>query len=871
MPFAQRVVSVWSDLQAAGGVYQATLTKVTSWVTTRRSDGNNQMALTVPLNTPGTDVLGNFSTAALVPPGSPGAGVDPGLDVRDTFTGGTDGNLSGWAPTNPGASGWTGWESTLTDWLVSSGGYVYSNIFQSGGVPIRMDVDTLDDGFNVWNDIFRFSVDTATSYGGTAFLMKNTTIGSFDNREYYRALFTRTSPVSCGLTLEHVKSDGSVDTLASSVGSYDLETSGPSIRLGVKVNGLSCQVYIADPGTGANESVELSATLPVDYRGSNHLRHGAILAGSPSSSQFISGEFGLSSLIPTDPGVTDPSTLVSVIGEGKALRVEREDNSIEEWIVATYEDDVDRDLASLTAVPMAAWVTERVRIRNGDVFTATFSGGLSDGLDNLLTIGNWPAWIIAGTVEVNPLLVVNYYRDNGTSGLGKLVAAANATVDLRLARVTARAVWRRVSGTQWAIDILTSAVTGQPGIIEGSNLTEFKLTNDRTRAAQVITPINEDGVSIGNAYFMVTAFDNGTTRVTLSDWSYGPANLAILVDGQWVGKYVRAPDGTLYEITDSFAASQELECTSFTAGDFVVGDMVRFAESDGSRVYDVALPNRLNPKEDMDVRPWAAETNWAVNSQFRIIEGSPLVPRGWTAVDGASGHLSIETDPDYRETGLQSLKWVATAADEVLLEMDTQQPSDRVWGPATLVTVHFGVRYRTSGPDISVQAFIYGTGSGSGVWTGGGTYEPEVDWITRRGVMYVAGSGGNRGVRLKLVTPSAGTFWIDRVWKMIEGEETQTLTEWCGPAIGLNEGNRTLNDRADGGLAYQVGFLDRHRENPSLYPDDRIEVDQMARLVAPIRDVDTLLPVTQIVIDEYKRHATQVTVGAIPRRLTDLI
>jgi hypothetical protein len=64
MPAKALTVSVWSDLQAAGGEHLATLTDVSEWRTVYRDDGNHQMTLTIPTTSPGSDALGATTPAA---------------------------------------------------------------------------------------------------------------------------------------------------------------------------------------------------------------------------------------------------------------------------------------------------------------------------------------------------------------------------------------------------------------------------------------------------------------------------------------------------------------------------------------------------------------------------------------------------------------------------------------------------------------------------------------------------------------------------------------------------------------------------------------------------------------------------------------
>src|SRR5690606_24567572 len=91
--------------------------------------------------------------------------------------------------------------------------------------------------------------------------------------------------------------------------------------------------------------------------------------------------------------------------------------------------------------------------------------------------------------------------------------------------------------------------------------------------------------------------------------------------------------------------------------------------------------------------PWPTATNWALNSQWRTLDGSTAEPSGWTAADGAEDSLSIETGAGDVETGAQSLGWLSAGAGETLTMDPVALPSDR-WGGGT--TAQVGVRYKAS-------------------------------------------------------------------------------------------------------------------------------------------------------------------------------
>jgi hypothetical protein len=629
--------------------------------------------------------------------------------------------------------------------------------------------------------------------------------------------------------------------------------------------------YISTFGTGASESLATSfdfSTIGIDYRGSTHLRHGIVQSGN-SAGQMVIQEFILTDLVGTGAGITDPSTLADLVSTGLVGYVERDDGEIEEWVVANYEDDVDRNRTTITLLPVAAWFAERVQVRSDDSLTVEYDGALDVVLAQLLATGDWPAFVVAGTTEVNPRLTGTWNQANGTAALQQMVADANAAPEIVLARQVVRYEWRRVSSSQWAIDFLVSAAAGTPVLAEGKQVTRgFKRKVDRTREAQVVYPANSESTSIARAYLRVALVESDIL-LTLVDWSTGPDDILVVEDNQWMGHYLIAPDGTAYEITDSFAATGKIECSSLTAGDLNVGDLVRFAvASDGTAALAVRLPNRQNPKQANVTVPFPSATNWAYNSQMRTLDPTTAEPDLWVASDGAEDDLTVETGPTFVETGSQSLKWEPAGAGEHLT-MDPITVPHALW---TSKEIHYGVRYRATNPTaVTIQHFIVGGGAGSGTWDENTSVVTDGDWHTRSAVLASWIGFLNTGFRIRLRSTNNIPIYIDRVWIFFAGEETDDRVEGSGPLRGLYYGNFELEQRETGGRSYEVPIVDMHRRDPVLYPGDKLRVHQQARLAYPTRQVDTGVPIASLDVNELRPDDVKVVLGAIRQRLTDRV
>ena len=803
-----------------------------------------------------------------------------GTTIKDTFEGGSDTHLASWAPTDPGASGWTGWEYTgdTNQIQVQSWGAA-RRITGPGNLVARMDIDTVDDHFQLVADVGRGGVDQTSKSLALAFYLTDESLGTWDGREYYYVVLARASSTTSSLSLYHANAAGA-STLVADGGSQSHPTSSAR-RVRVTVEGLRCRVWISDAATGDNETLEIDATLPVDYRGTGRQRKGLVF-GTAGSGDYWCNEFQFTDLIGVDAGVTDPRSVVGSISTGRVFRVERRDGEIEEWVVANHDDDVDANLTTVTAVPVSAWFAERIQIRSADGLAVSYDAPLDDALAALLATGEVPAFLVAGTVEVTPRVAGTWNRQNLTGALRQLIDAANQAPEVVLARQTVRAEWRRVSASQWAIDILVSAASGTPSFVEGKNILRgYRSSTDRTREAQVVYPLNQQGTAIGHAYLLVSAVD-GDVTVTLTDWSTGPDQLLVVEDGQWVGQYLVAPDGTTYEITASSVSDQSITCASLTGGDISVGDVVRIAaDGSGTLALAVALPNRKNPKKRTIEAPWPGTTNWLPNSQFRTWDSG--VPVHWTPSGGAESHISEETT--LVQTGASAVLWAAAAADELITQAALAYPL-RLLQPSGVVTVTYGVSYHTTGTPsyVQMQHYISGTGSGSGAWgSASSSIVSDGDWHVREftGTSLVP-ANGHAGIQIRLRSAGAVTAVIDRVWLSIAAgaggtaadlpdESTDNTVEGCGPLRGLYYGNFELEHMERAGLSFTVPIIDLYRSAPTTYAADLLRLHQMARLVYPSRGIDEELPIVSLEVNERVREQAAVTLAAIKRRLTDLI
>ena len=286
----------------------------------------------------------------------------------------------------------------------------------------------------------------------------------------------------------------------------------------------------------------------------------------------------------------------SSVTKGICLQVTTPDGVVTEWIVQQVRDDLAPDRLTVTALAARVWLAENVLVRSGTDITLSGSGVVTAVVDVLIATTEWPSWVIRGTTSIDPTISYSWSSANGLAAVLAITAAADDSEDAALAGSTVRFAFRRVSSTQYAIDLLTTAVSGSPTLVQGKNVTSFAIRDDRTQQATAIYPVNSGGAGISEAMFAVRTVATNTFDVR--DWAYRDDFLAIAFDDQWVGYYAIAPDGSASVITDSSAALQQITVASATAWGTGNNATVRFAPTSSVdytlAVVDTAAMGRKN-------------------------------------------------------------------------------------------------------------------------------------------------------------------------------------------------------------------------------------------------------------------------------------
>ncbi len=184
---------------------------------------------------------------------------------------------------------------------------IYGQITAANGTvtprPLRTSIDLVDDVFEMWVDLYRFSVDQNSDFGGLIFNVPNTAIGSYDNRVFYSLLASRASNSTAHIRLQYTDSEGDTSVIEEELDVSFATSTG--IRLRIEVNDLDVTVYMSEFDTGASEVELFTATLPVDLRDGNHKRAGVMTYRQLASSGIHVAAWAFTA--------TAPSTVVPTV------------------------------------------------------------------------------------------------------------------------------------------------------------------------------------------------------------------------------------------------------------------------------------------------------------------------------------------------------------------------------------------------------------------------------------------------------------------------------------------------------------------------------------------------------------------------------
>lgn len=175
------------------------------------------------------------------------------------------------APSDPLASGWTAWEYTTQDsdpdrYELRGTGASFGSIqgTQSNSVIARSNVNFTQGKIRVWVDTSRLSVDAIGQNCGILLLVPSTDITSYGNDDYVMASVTRETLNTVNFAIAHVP----VGTVNPTNLVTKLSVAYPvssSLRVIFERDGDTLNLYSAEASTGANETLELTTSVPSGY------------------------------------------------------------------------------------------------------------------------------------------------------------------------------------------------------------------------------------------------------------------------------------------------------------------------------------------------------------------------------------------------------------------------------------------------------------------------------------------------------------------------------------------------------------------------------------------------------------------------------
>lgn len=508
---------------------------------------------------------------------------------------------------------------------------------------------------------------------------------------------------------------------------------------------------------------------------------------------------------------------------GAIIRVDQDDTpTFDEWkiVEGPDDDDVTGMRSCVAALFRAADLASCDIIRRIDSDGTHVPDFESVGLTPALHISTWilPAcvraglsFVVAGTITPTGNYDMTYAWDSPLSAL------------LRLAEITLMELdVRRVGTTQYAIDLIPSVGSSAPvaDVRLGRNLVNLR----RTRVAdEQVTRVFPRGMQTDSVYatmadatWIVSAVAG--TVVTLADPAGGAG--PIQFTNQFVGMYLRNAAGTLYPITASNPATQQLTVTGVSVA---VNDPVQIRlDSAGSDLLYLDSPAdqtsygiRAVPFDVPDV---PATNNLVKNAVMRTWPGSASAPpTSWTALGAPT--IAKQTAGPFTALGGNSIHVTATAdgtgviSDPMpLLGLTALNPYvsgfARVWGVSgqyrveLVFTVPSGTTTLPVLPDVATN-----------------TVNGQFEDIGLSGINAFALGATAVQIRVAQHGTVAAEFYVDAA-QVTQSAAQLPFVEGSGGVRLWQAGNDRLRQNGAPLITYEVPIVDLAAVNPGLWAGD---------------------------------------------------
>jgi hypothetical protein len=348
------------------------------------------------------------------------------------------------------------------------------------------------------------------------------------------------------------------------------------------------------------------------------------------------------------------SDLRSVLAARRVIKLTPEGEPPSEWLVSRVVEAVAPGNSAALVVecdPIWAVMGDVGIIEEVLVGGQSFSnlGGLNGTPANYLATYVIPAlqrrnvnWIELGTVE--PTVQFDYSWDAQTP-----LQVVNAVAGLSSAE------WefeRDDAYQRYLINLVDRVGSSAPIVRVREGLDVLQVDTQRTRE-RLFTAIRVQGdleagsderSNIGLASWRVTDVTSDVVTLEAHGGGIGP----VLEDGQHVGLYLEAEDGSFLEIVDS-TAPDEIEVEVGGGADFSVGDDVMIvADDQGTLLTELTSPSGIanfGYVQGLIQRPGFGGRNFVKNALLRDWDGSEIEVDRVRVTDGVASSFSIVDSP----------------------------------------------------------------------------------------------------------------------------------------------------------------------------------------------------------------------------------
>lgn len=467
----------------------------------------------------------------------------------------------------------------------------------------------------------------------------------------------------------------------------------------------------------------------------------------------------------------------------KVIRVVQNDSVFDEWRIVDRQTDRVHGIITVNATSMRSTdVSEGALVRRLDSDGVINYDFESVGLTPTEHISTWvlPAlaaagfgWITLGTITPTARLDLVFSWDTPLTVLLRLAEATQTELDIR-----------RNGTTGYLIDLVTkvNASAVQADIRFDKNMVNIQRDEDTIEMATRVFPRGAQDADGNHSTMARAEWEVGLVSgsdVALVDPSGGTG--PIQFDDQLNGLYLRKIDGSLVQVTDSFASSPAQTVTLASVAGITAGDLIQFrADSAGTDLTSLTNPVTVTSSSYgekvgvVDVPAVSGAKNVVPNPFMRDWPGT--LPDGWTEVNNPV--TSKQTAAPYTALGGASIKVVSSAdgqgvlspAGSVFPSVDNPFGSGyaRVWVVSGQVRVELVITTPTGTVIVPLPAQGIASNSILGQWEDLGVAGIDLNAI---GATAVA-------VRVVQHGLAAATFYVDAA------QSTQTATQ-----EGLIEGS----------------------------------------------------------------------------------